>query len=147
MNRPRKIRSGHLERLAIVYVRQSSMEQATAKSAETQRCLADVAQKWGWPESRILVIEEDQGLSGTSSENRPGFRRMLGHLQRGEVGVVFVRDVTRLSRDPVDGKRFLRAAMRARILLYVNDRLQNIAMEFAALSGLFDGWQSRGRGR
>ncbi len=69
-----KIRDRHWERLAIVYIRQSSPHQVedNRESRERQYALADLAQQFGWPSDRVLVIDEDQGLSGKSSENRSG---------------------------------------------------------------------------
>ena len=67
-----KIRDRHWERLAIVYIRQSSPHQVleNRESRERQYALATLAQQFGWPADRVLVIDEDQGLSGKSSENR-----------------------------------------------------------------------------
>jgi hypothetical protein len=75
---PSKIRSRHWERLAVVYIRQSSPHQVleNRESRERQYALADVAQQLGWAGERVLVIDEDQGLSGKCSENRSGFQRL-----------------------------------------------------------------------
>jgi hypothetical protein len=69
-----KIRDRHQERLAIVYIRQSSPHQVeeNRESRERQYALADLAQQFGWRADRVLVIDEDQGLSGKSSDNRSG---------------------------------------------------------------------------
>ena len=60
-----KIRDRHWERLAIVYIRQSSPQQVleNRESRERQYALAKLAQQFGWPADRVLVIDEDQGLS------------------------------------------------------------------------------------
>jgi hypothetical protein len=67
-----KIRDRHWQRLAIVYIRQSSPHQVleNRESRERQHALAMLAQQFGWPADRVLVIDEDQGLSGKFSENR-----------------------------------------------------------------------------
>ncbi len=77
--RPEQIRASHLEKLAIVYTRQSTAFQVREHSGSTaaQLELADLPRQWGWPGSRILVIDDDLGLSGTSAKNRPGFQKML----------------------------------------------------------------------
>ena len=69
-----KIRDRHWERLAIVYIRQSSPHQVleNRESRERQYALGKVAEQFGWPADRVLVIDEDQGLSGKFSENRDG---------------------------------------------------------------------------
>ena len=84
-----KIRDSHWERLAIVYVRQSSPHQVeeNRESRERQYALADLAQQLGWPADRVLVIDEDQGVSGKSSENRSGFRRLLREVTMDHVGL------------------------------------------------------------
>ena len=73
-----KIWDRHWQRLAIVYIRQSSPQQVleNRESRERQYALAELAQQFGWPADRVLVIDEDQGLSGKSSENRDGIRRL-----------------------------------------------------------------------
>lgn len=65
----------HLGKLAIVYVRQSSIQQISdhKESRDRQYALADYAASLGWPRERILVIDEDQGRSGRTIEQRPGF--------------------------------------------------------------------------
>ncbi len=86
-----KIRDRHWERLAIVYVRQSSPHQVeeNRESRERQYALADLAQQFGWPADRVLVIDEDQGVSGKSSKNRSGFRRLLREVTMDHVGQRF----------------------------------------------------------
>jgi DNA invertase Pin-like site-specific DNA recombinase len=46
----------------------------------------------------VLVIDDDQGLSGQSVENRPGFQRLLAEVSLGHVGIVFGREMSRLAR-------------------------------------------------
>lgn len=108
---PSQIRAEHKQKLAVVYVRQSSPDQVRhhTGSTETQRALAELPRRWGWPESRIKVIEDDLGLSGTSSDQRPGFQHLLELMDRGEVGIVLVREMSRLSRDSLDAERTFRA--------------------------------------
>ena len=59
-----KIRPRHLDRLAVVYVRQSSPHQVAEnrESADLQYQLRRRAMEWGWPESRVLVIDDDPEL-------------------------------------------------------------------------------------
>jgi len=69
-----KICASHLDKLAIVYVRQSSPQQVLENRESTARqyALADYAQVLGWPAERVVVIDEDQGQSGTRADNRSG---------------------------------------------------------------------------
>ncbi len=153
--RPPQIRASHHGKLALVYTRQSTAVQVREHSGSTadQRALADLPHQWGWPDTRIRVIDEDLGLSGTSAENRTGFQKMLELMDRGEVGVVVVRDVSRISRDPHDSETFLTKLIRHRVLLYASGQLfdgatEDLALLFGrriqALLGWFDN-QSRAR--
>ncbi len=88
--RPSKIQPWHLERLVIVYVRQSSHYQVmfNRESAEVQSGFRQLAIDWGWPSSRILVIDDDQAQSGTSTEGRSGFQRLLTEVNLNHVGII-----------------------------------------------------------
>ena len=99
-----KIRDRHWERLAIVYIRQSSPQQVleNRESRERQYALAALAQQFGWPADRVLVIDEDQGLSGKSSENRDGFQRLLTEVTLDHVGLVLGLELSRLARSCMD---------------------------------------------
>ena len=61
-----KIQPWHLDRLAVVYVRQSTPQQVAENQESTDRqyALANRAIELGWPPDRILVIDDDQGKSG-----------------------------------------------------------------------------------
>ena len=107
------------------------MEQVRDNSGSTadQRALANRARAWGWPECRVRVIDADLGVSGTSAGQRPGFHEMLDLIERDQVGIVLVRDISRVSRDPLDTARFLKVATRAGILLEANGRLVDTTSE------------------
>jgi DNA invertase Pin-like site-specific DNA recombinase len=101
--------SRHLDRLAIVYVRQSTPQQVAdhRESADLQYQLRRRAVTFGWPDARVLVIDDDQGVSGQSIDNRPGFQRLLAEVSLGRVGIVFGREVSRLSRSNKDWQQLL----------------------------------------
>jgi DNA invertase Pin-like site-specific DNA recombinase len=94
----------HLSRLAIVYVRQSSPQQIFdhQESRERQYALVDYAAALGWPRERILVIDDDQGRSGRTVEQRPGFQRLLAEVTLDHVGVILGLEISRLSRSSKD---------------------------------------------
>jgi DNA invertase Pin-like site-specific DNA recombinase len=94
----------HLSKLAVVYVRQSSPQQVFdhQQSRERQYALADYAATLGWPKDRVLVIDEDQGRSGRSAEQRPGFQRLLAEVTLDHVGLVLGLELSRLSRSSKD---------------------------------------------
>ena len=98
------ITSDHLQRRAVVYIRQSSEEQVQKNSGSTdyQRSLAAVARSYGWPESLIETMDEDLGRSASSSEGRTGWKRLQMMVAAREVGVVFVATISRLSRQVLD---------------------------------------------
>ena len=99
-----KIRDVHLDRLAIVYVRQSSPQQVmeNRESRERQYALSEFARRLGWAADRILVIDEDQGLSGKVADNRVGFQRLMAEVSLNHVGIVLGLELSRLSRSNKD---------------------------------------------
>ncbi len=103
-SRPEQIRPTHLARGAVVYLRQSTAKQVEVHTGSTafQRHQKDYALQWGWPEDAIEMIDQDLGLSGTSGEHRSGWQRLLKLVSEGRVGVIFVSDISRLSRSRRD---------------------------------------------
>ena len=87
-----KITPRHLDRLAIVYVRQSTMQQVlhNQESTRGQYNLVDRAITLGWPRERVLVIDDDLGRSGASAEGRPGFQRLVAEVGLNHVGLMGV---------------------------------------------------------
>ena len=119
----------HLRRLAIIYIRQSTEDQVRENtgSTEYQRNLAAVAQAYGWQDSQIEVIDEDLGKSGSSTERRIGWQRLQNMIDAGQVGAVFVANISRLSRQLLDYELFrIRAALH-NTLLHVDGRFLNPA--------------------
>jgi DNA invertase Pin-like site-specific DNA recombinase len=99
-----KIRDLHLDRIAMVYVRQSSPQQVleNRESRERQYALAQFAQRLGWPAERVVVVDEDQGQSGRSAEDRSGFQRLMSEVSLNHVGIVLGLELSRLSRSNKD---------------------------------------------
>jgi DNA invertase Pin-like site-specific DNA recombinase len=104
-----KITRAHLERLAVVYVRQSTLAQVRDHGESTQRqyALTDDAERLGWPAERVLVIDADLGVSGRGGSARVGFKELVGRVCCGEVGAVFGLEVSRLARSSADLQRLL----------------------------------------
>jgi len=104
-----KITSVHLQRLAFVYIRQSSPHQVQAhrESQANQRQLAERAQVLGWRRERIRVVDSDLGQSGKHVEGRSGFAELLAEVSLGHVGIVFGYEVSRLARNNSDWYRLL----------------------------------------
>src|SRR3954471_6956569 len=72
----------HLERLAIVYVRQSTPQQIerNQESTRLQYALVERATQLGWSADQVVVIDDDLGRSGQSIEGRPGFQRLVAEV-------------------------------------------------------------------
>ena len=104
-----KIQPQHLDRAAYVYVRQSSPRQVIdhRESQRRQYDLSDWASTAGWPGDQIVVVDEDQGKSGSTAKTRPGFARLIAAVAQGEVGIVIALEVTRLSRNSPDWHHLL----------------------------------------
>lgn len=99
-----KIDPRHLDRWAIVYVRQSSPQQVreNRESRERQYALREFAEQLGWPQERIAVIDDDQGVSGKACSKRPGFQHVLAEVSMDHVGIVLGLELSRLSRSSKD---------------------------------------------
>ena len=104
-----KILRGHQERLAIVYVRQSTVQQVERhqESTKLQYALADRAAQFGWMREQIVVIDDDLGRSGASIEGRLGFQRLVAEVGLGNVGLVLGVEMSRLARSCRDWHQLL----------------------------------------
>jgi DNA invertase Pin-like site-specific DNA recombinase len=109
MGTSESIRPIHLQRLAIVYVRQSSPHQVLTnqESLKLQYDLQSKAQAAGWEGARIRVIDTDLGRTGRSAEGRPGFQELVTLVNEERVGIIFAYDVTRLARNCTDWYQLL----------------------------------------
>ena len=104
-----KITPRHLERKAVIYIRQSSPKQVREHldSQLTQRALAGRAQSLGWHSERIDVFDGDLGQSATGSQERGDFRALAAEVALGHVGIVFGWQVSRLARNNADWYQLL----------------------------------------
>ena len=104
VDRSKKIRPEHLDRAAYIYVRQSSPRQVEQhrEGGRRQYQLVDWAREVGWSQQRIIVVDEDQGKSGSRPQSRSGFGRLAAAVGRGEVGIVIALEVARLARNSPD---------------------------------------------
>ena len=114
-----KITDQHLQRLAIVYVRQSTPHQVLEHRESTSRqyALADRAVALGWPAAGVEVIDEDQGHSGSSAEGRSGFQRLLAAVSSDRVGLILGLEMSRLARSCKDWHALLELCAIYRTLL------------------------------
>jgi DNA invertase Pin-like site-specific DNA recombinase len=104
-----KIEGSHLERLAIVYLRQSSPKQVREnfRSTERQYALADDAATLGWERERIVVVDGDLGVSGRDAHPRESYKQLVARVCLGEVGAIFGLEVARLGRSNAEHHRLL----------------------------------------
>src|SRR3989442_13404631 len=94
----------HLQKKALIYIRQSTPHQqiSNQESLRLQYALEQRAQSLGWRAEDIEVIDADLGLTGTSALHRTGFQELVAKVTLGQVGIILSVDVTRLSRNCSD---------------------------------------------
>ena len=104
-----KITASHLARVAIVYLRQSSAAQVEHNRELTDRqyALVNKAGDLGWPTDKVIVIDEDLGVSGSGAVARSGFARLTAEVALGHVGLVLGLEVSRLARNNADWYRLI----------------------------------------
>jgi excisionase family DNA binding protein len=124
-----KITSGHRERSALIYVRQSSLAQVRDNTESTARQygLVEEAVRLGWARSAVEVIDADLGLSGRSAEHRSGYKELVGRVCLGEVGAIFGLEVSRLARSSADLSRLLELARLTDTLVVDADGIYDLA--------------------
>src|ERR1700745_945961 len=109
MNERAKITASHLARHAVVYLRQSSAAQVehNRESTERQYALASKARELGLRAERIVIIDEDLGLSGGGTATRSGFARLTAEVALARVGLVLGLEVSRLARNNAEWYRLI----------------------------------------
>jgi DNA invertase Pin-like site-specific DNA recombinase len=90
-------------------VRQSTPQQVinNTESTNLQYGLEGRAALLGWPPARVQVVDEDQGKSGRSAADRPGFQYLLAEIALGHVGIVLGLEMSRLARSNKDWHQLL----------------------------------------
>lgn len=120
---PEKVVAHHLRRKAYLYIRQSSLRQVMENTESTQRqyALRQRAVALGWPEERIVVIDNDLGQSGASAADRQGFQQLVTEVGLGRAGIVMGLEVSRLARNSADWHRLLEICALADTLILDED--------------------------
>jgi len=120
---PGKIEPHHHDRIAIVYIRQSTLQQVERHSESTklQYALVGKACDMGWPKEQVVVIDDDLGISGASAEGRPGFQRLVAEVSLDHVGIVFGIEMSRLARSCRDWHQLLEVCSLFRTLIADTD--------------------------
>ncbi len=122
-----KVTASHLRRDAYLYVRQSTVRQVFENTESTRRqyALRERAVALGWPIERVIVIDSDQGQSGSSSTDREGFQRLVGEVGIGRAGIVLGLEVSRLARNSSDWHRLLEICALTDTLILDEDGVYN----------------------
>ena len=120
-----KIQDHHHQRLAVIYVRQSTPRQVLEhqESTRLQYQLAERAEQFGWRKDRVLIIDEDLGITGRYAEPRTGFQRLLAEVGLNHVGLVLGTEMSRLARSNKDWHQLLELCAIFRCLLADQDGL------------------------
>jgi DNA invertase Pin-like site-specific DNA recombinase len=94
----------HLQKKALIYIRQSTPHQqiSNQESLRLQYALQERAQTLGWQAEDVEIIDADLGLTGASAQHRTGFQELVAKVTLGQVGIILSVDVTRLSRNCSD---------------------------------------------
>ena len=124
-----KVNAGHLKRTAYLYIRQSTPRQVleNSESAKRQYALRQRALALGWHPDRIVVIDGDQGQSGSSATDRQGFQKLVAEVGMGHAGLVIGLEVSRLARNCSDWHRLLEICGFSDTLILDEDGLYNPA--------------------
>ena len=109
MNERGKVTEAHRRRRAVVYVRQSTLTQVerNVESTARQYALRERAVELGWPSESVVVIDEDLGRSGASSDGRFGFKELVAEVGLGQVGLILALETSRLARSSADWHQLL----------------------------------------
>ncbi len=102
-----KIQRHHLERKAVLYVRQSSVHQVlhNRESGALQYAMRDRLLRLGF--TQVDTIDEDLGRSASGSAERARFERMVAEVCLGKVGAVAAREVSRFARNSRDWQQLI----------------------------------------
>src|SRR5258708_19374417 len=102
-----KIKPHHLQRKAILYVRQSSAHQVlhNRDSSALQYAMRDRLTALGW--SHIETVDDDLGRSAAGGVARAGFDRMVAEVCLGKVGAVCAREVSCFARNSRDWQQLI----------------------------------------
>ena len=98
-----------LNKIAYVYVRQSTLAQVRhhQESTERQYALREKALELGWSESAVQILDRDLGKSGAQMTGREDFKTLVAEVSMGQVGAVLALEVSRLARSNLDWHRLL----------------------------------------
>lgn len=123
------IKPCHLERTAYVYLRQSTPGQVrkNLEGQQRQQAMLERVAALGWPSSKIVLLDGDNGQSGSSQHGRMDFQALLEAIVTGKAGLVAARELSRLVRDNQDWIHVVRLCRFENVLLADEQRLYDPA--------------------
>lgn len=112
-----KITEAHRDRSAYIYIRKSTLQQVqhNVESNRRQYALRERAAALGF--NSVIVVDDDLGVSGSGTQQRPGFSRLLAAVCNGEVGAVFALEASRLARNNRDWHHLIDLCVLTRTLV------------------------------
>jgi len=118
-----KIQSFHQQKMAFIYLRQSTMHQVMHNQESTNRqyALEQKALEYGWDSTRIRVLDGDLGQSGSNTSQRKDFKLLVAEVSMDKVGAIFVLEASRLSRSSADWNRLLELCSLTKTLIIDQD--------------------------
>jgi DNA invertase Pin-like site-specific DNA recombinase len=116
-----KIKPEHLTRAAYVYVRQSSGHQVRhhRESLLRQYALTERATQLGF--AKVVVIDDDLGVTGAGTHERHGFGRLLTAVCQKAAGAVVALEASRLARNNRDWYHLIDLCAMTETLLIEDD--------------------------
>jgi len=139
----------HLERLAVIFVRQSSPGQVrnNVHSRKRQMNLTSRAKELGWPEDKILLIDEDLGVSAKGFVDRQGFGLLRELVLEKKAGIILCVEVSRVSRNDPEWATLIQLCQWQNVLLSDEHRIYNLhdagdtmTLRILASVATYEGW-------
>jgi len=121
------IKKHHLEKIAFVYLRQSSPTQVkkNVEGSRRQLQMQDRMKQLGWPAARIRLFGGDTGNSGSTLHGREDYQAIVEGVLAGQTGAVAARELSRLVRDNQDWNQLVRLCRHQDVLLVDEHRVYN----------------------
>ncbi len=118
-----QIQEQHRQKLAYVYLRQSTYGQVLhhRESTERQYDLYDKALAMGWPRERIRTFDGDLASSAKPLSEREDFKAMMFDVSMKRVGAIFALECSRLARSNAEWHSLLQVCALSDTLLIDDD--------------------------
>jgi DNA invertase Pin-like site-specific DNA recombinase len=133
-----------IDRPVAVYYRQSTVSQVGNISTLIQTVdMVEYLKSRGWPYESIILIDMDEGVSGSKKiDERAGMRMLFSLISEGKIGAVACQDEDRLFRDvtQIQVNIFIEACRASHVLVLTPSMVYDFANE---LTGTFHARQFR----